>query len=240
VENRCASWCGYLCFRHCDLIFTIIIIRHELGSNRLVSTLSNGLFKALCVHLVYNSALLLAFCCCLCLLLGSPCNSGRKLQIMWRPIAQFWTTLIQTKVLWGTRNGVSEPDAGRCARARCITPESNCESCNSYLFLTHALCDSGERVWLRGHCVGVFCGWFTDSGWRWQFSRDVVVCIEHPVIVPPKCTVFIGYVRLLFFLSSQYMFIYCVPMMHKPRKTKANRSLSVLLTNNTLITYLWF
>jgi hypothetical protein len=158
VENRLASWCGYLCFRHCDIVFIIIIIttRHVLGPNRLVSALPNGLFKTLCVHLVYSSALLLAFCCCSCLLLGSHCYAGRKLYIMWRPTAQFWTTLIQTKVLWGTRNGVSELDAGRCARARCTTPESNCESCNSYLFLTHALYDSGEWVWLGGYCVGVY------------------------------------------------------------------------------------
>jgi len=37
-----------------------------------------------------------------------------------------------------------------------LAPESNAESCNSYLFLTHALCDSGEWVWLSGYCVGVY------------------------------------------------------------------------------------
>jgi uncharacterized membrane protein YdcZ (DUF606 family) len=36
-----------------------------------------------------------------------------------------------------------------------LAPESNGESRNSYLFLTHASCHCGEWDWLGGYCVGV-------------------------------------------------------------------------------------
>jgi len=143
---------------------------------------------------------------------------------MWRPTAQFWTTLIETKVLWGTRNGVSEPDAGRCARARCISPESNRKSCNSYLFCTHALYVSGEWVWLGGYCVRVYF----VVGSQTMAEDAVFQGCGSVYWIPCDCTnqmhSVICYIRLLYSLSSQYMFIYCVPLMHKPRKTTDNLS----------------
>ena len=43
-----------------------------------------------------------------------------------------------------------------CVHVRvALAPVSNGESCNSYLFFTHAFCDSGEWVCLSVYCVGV-------------------------------------------------------------------------------------
>lgn len=145
LENRRASWCGYLCNRHYDTVFIIIIIRHELVPNRLLSTLSNGLFKALCVHLVYNSA----FSCCSCLLLVQSLLCGSQ---NLDHVAAYHTILDHPDPDEGFM-GNTERCVGAWRRARCVSTESNCESCNSYLFFTHALCDSGGWVWLGGYFV---------------------------------------------------------------------------------------
>ena len=53
------------------IINIIIIFRHELRFDRPISAPSDGLFKVfrvVCVHLVYNSALFLLSSCCLFLL----------------------------------------------------------------------------------------------------------------------------------------------------------------------------